>query len=30
VILGELLRKEDLQMVDDFLEDMAIKIREGK
>ena len=30
VLLGELLRKEDLQMVDAFLEDMAIKIREGK
>ena len=30
VFLGELLRKEDLQMVDAFLEDMAIKIREGK
>ena len=30
VLLGELLRKEDLQMVDVFLEDMAIKIREGK
>ena len=30
VLLGELLRKEDLQMVDAFLEEMAIKIREGK
>jgi len=30
VFLGELLRKEDLQMVDIFLEELAIKIREGK
>ena len=30
VFLGELLRGEDLQMVDAFLEEMAIKIREGK
>jgi len=30
VFLGELLRKEDLQMVDVFLEELAIKIREGK
>lgn len=29
VMLGELLRKEDLQMVDIFLEELAIKIREG-
>lgn len=30
VFLGELLRKEDLQMVDTFLEELAIKVREGK
>tara|TARA_B100000902_G_scaffold170878_1_gene165223 strand:- start:2197 stop:2814 length:618 start_codon:yes stop_codon:yes gene_type:complete len=30
VFLGELLRKEDLQMVDVFLEELAIKVREGK
>ena len=30
VFLGELLRKEDLQMVDVFLEASAIKVREGK
>ena len=30
VFLGELLRKEDLQMVDIFLEELAIKVREGK
>ena len=30
VFLGELLRGEDLQMVNAFLEEMAIKIREGK
>ncbi len=29
VFLGELLRKEDLQMVGVFLEEMAIKVREG-
>ena len=30
VFLGALLRKEDLQMVDVFLEELAIKVREGK
>ena len=29
-LIVELLRKEDLQMVDVFLEELAIKVREGK